>query len=293
MSDTQEKGDRHDVGIEKLLADVKQFSEVSDERFYFVNARTRNFIPRTRIVEHSFGRRETYFIKAPNRRSFRKRRTQRPKGARSHIRNYRPEIPVHNTTHAVDLYSDLELILFDANRKDLTILLRNGQLYVSKTDGQFKGTYRIGVIQNFSYDIHGQQGTYVIKVNETIVHVDPATLRPLNSAIQLMLYYTQDGNAEPRYSRRFSNEEPQTMPKIPYRDIGALRRQSSKQRRAQYMFVNGFNGEREKFMTNPNFPSDANYPRKKGHMFSYGSGVQSVNKNVKTWAYHSDKNIGR
>ena len=157
MSDTQEKGDRHDVGIEKLLADVKQFSEVSDERFYFVNARTRNFIPRTRIVEHSFGRRETYFIKAPNRRSFRKRRTQRPKGARSHIRNYRPEIPVHNTTHAVDLSSDLELILLDDNRKDLTIFLKDGQLYVHKTDGQFKGTYKIGAIENF--DVVGFNNT--------------------------------------------------------------------------------------------------------------------------------------
>ena len=285
MFDIEEGGDAPAANIEKLLAEVKEGGAVSDERFHFVNARTQDFIPRTRKVPYSFGKRETYFTKAPNRRSFRKRRTQRPKGARSHIRNYRPEIPVHNSTHSVDLSSDLELILLDTHRRSYTVFLRDGQLYVHKTDGQFKGIYRIGAIEKFDYDVNGQKGTYVIKVNECIVHVDTLTLRPLNSAIQLMLYSAQNGTAEPRYDRRFSNEEPQTMPKIPYRDIRALRQQSGKQRRAQYMFVNGFNGDRNKFVEESAKPLNHYRPKKHQMMFKHKTGKTYVEKYVSTWAY--------
>jgi len=167
--------------------------------------RTKDFVERTRRerygtkrygFRYGFGR-ETYFTKSPDRRTFRRRKLKNP-GRRSHIRNYRPEIPTHSGVH-----------------------------YLNGPD---------------------ESG--------------------LADLVSLPYIYNGDLKTSPRYSRKFSNEAPQTMPKIPYREIPTLRKRDSRRR---YM--------------------DLREPNVWIRVINPGDPRKDHNGKCQVWAYHSPKGM--
>ena len=156
--------------------------------------------------------------------------------------------------------------------------LSGDNLYVSIDSDQFKGTYRIGLVQDiteidrygskprkycksefsdllrqnefsarFYYDegklylglsVDGIERTFRLGLIENPTHVDPKTLRPLvNASFQANFEYANGLFDWQKYERPHSNEESQTRPKIPFREIDAIRYRTRKMRRAKYMAV--------------------------------------------------------
>ncbi len=228
--------------MEKILLRNTPFLSMTDiERwFYAREKRTDDFVPKIRNIN---GVRKTYFSKAPNRRTFRKRNTPRIEGEKSHIRNYRPEIPKYDNTHNLGAGSALDMILEDSQngtKMNRVFFYRDGNLYLNITEGEVKGTYLLkgDYLKNpidLVYHIKGKCPTNP----SDVIQVDSYTLKPIvDSALQIIIDYELSQIADPKYSRKFSDELPQTMPKIPYKEIRALRTQSTKLRKASYMLVN-------------------------------------------------------
>ncbi|MBI1936044.1 hypothetical protein HYS31_06400 [Candidatus Woesearchaeota archaeon] len=225
--------------------------------------RTRDFVER--FVRKEF-RNGLYWpvsniIKAPE-RTFRRRK--HPRAKRSHIRNYRPETPYRVGAHYLLYPSRLgcvELFLGfreeDGINGDMRWIQKNGREYLKVSYGD-------------EIQIYLPQGNKFILV-------DRRTLKPLsNSGIQAIVDYESNPALIPRYSRKFSNEEPQTMPKIPYREIGSHRALSHGRSRRQYMNLNEQQNAEIGFRNNGE-------PRK----------ISGQDK-ARVWTYHSPKgNIGK
>lgn len=127
-------------------------------------------------------------------RTFRRRRTERE--GPSHIRNYRPEMPqAPRGLPDIGQVPDLDTIAGHLSEGIFTV-----------ENGFWHGTYRIL-----------GEGEYL--------HVDPATLSPVNgSPQQAALEWIAQCEPEPRYTQKHGNRDPQTMPKIPYADLPGLRK---------------------------------------------------------------------
>ena len=108
-----------------------------------------------------------------------------------------------------------------------------------------------------------------LEINEQLAYVNPVTLQPMKgSAIQMMLEYLDKDDGVQRYNRSHSNEEQQSRPKIPFREISAIREISHKMRRAKYMLVNApapYDGEAHKVV----IPSPRRNYHKGATMWSY------------------------
>ena len=268
------KGDSHATIRHKKM----KTGEGIDEAVLKGIERTKDFVERTRRAPNSSWKRETYHARRPD-RNYRKRIHPRKSGARSHLRNFRPEIPVLNGNHHSG-FSGLDWILNDTSSENTKPFNVADNLYVEVTSGQFKGTYRLGkivyghivnpetlkqdveldtpsVVAKFLSHFGNQDGTifyregnfYVryssrkykftlqLEVQEDTAYANPKILQPLNgSAIQAMFEYAYNESGVPKFSRKFKNEEPQSMPKIPYREIRNLRH--GRQKRSKYMLVN-------------------------------------------------------
>ena len=288
--------------------------------------RTKDFVERTRMVPYSMHKRETYHTRKPD-RSYRKRIHPRKSGARSHLRNFRPEIPQLSLNHRLSDLLTLDVILESANPIDTKPFLSDGNLYVSILSGEFKGTYRIGFVQNimdvdgydgeiqnygkpelsnllnrdnvsarFYYEdsnlhlglsVDGIERTFRFDLIENPAYVNPKTLLPLgNSLFQLNLGYADGLFDEQRYERPHSNEESQTRPKIPFREISAIRERSHAKRRAKYMLVNA-----------PNYDGDSHQVQEPGEVRHSKMEIRHlkeaiVKKRVTTWGYSPIVDIG-
>lgn len=251
---------------------------VIDEKFSRAEKRTEDFVPRARRIPYSFGSREIYHTRRRD-RVYVKRNTPRKAGTRSHIRNFRPEIPNLALNKGSSSLLTLESILNYGEEFGLTPFLANENLYVSVADGEFRGTYRIGLLKyvevltddefapqpysklqladllvqnnlpaklfyddgklNIKLGSGWEQREFWLYISENPAFVDPKSLLPLiNSPHQLNLQYCDNGDITPKYTRKHSNEESQTRPKIPFREIKALRKRSHTRGRAHYMLVN-------------------------------------------------------
>lgn len=240
--------------------------------------RTADFVPKRKSPKYAFGKASTYYTKRPD-RTYRRRKSSRKVGFRSHLRNYRPEIPMLNGNHHTGI-SGLDWILSNVQSEAIRALNVENTLYIEVDSGKFKGTFRIGKIVyghivnpetlkedveldnqpivaeflshfgnrkrpifyskgNFyvMYSSRKYKFTLQLEIQEDPAYVNPKTLQALSgSAIQTMLEYANSESVIPRFSRKFKNEEPQSMPKIPYREIKNLRHGG--QKRANYMLVN-------------------------------------------------------
>lgn len=113
----------------------------------------------------------------------------------------------------------------------------------------------------------------------------------INSVIQALTEDYESGLMDiPRYSRPFFNEESQTMPKIPYHEIRALRKQSIMVRRARYMEVD-FSGTRHGGYLSTNYYEDWQAPPQK--LNKHHSGIPAKksgdSKHGIVWTYHAPK----
>lgn len=268
------KGDIHPVNIKhKKPRDSKVIDEAIQRRL----RRTHDFVPRTRHVPYSMRKRETYHARRPD-STYRRRIHPRKSGARSHLRNFRPEIPQITLAHGHSDLMTLESILEITQGVDTKPFLSGSNLYVSIATGQYEGIYRIGFVQNikevskygsksrnyskselsnllaqnnfeagFFYEdsnlhlgllVDDIERTFRFALIENPAHVDPKTLRPLvNASFQANFEYANGLFDVQRYGRPYSNEESQTRPKIPFREISAIRYRSPKLRRAKYMVI--------------------------------------------------------
>lgn len=96
---------------------------------------------------------------------------------------------------------------------------KNGKFYAEFSDGN-------------------EQVIVQLKVKGEPAYANPTTLQPLqNSAIQAMFDYLENQEVAPKYARLHSNEESQSRPKIPFREIESIRYRSHKRKRAKYMVV--------------------------------------------------------
>jgi|GEM_PF-5171415 hypothetical protein len=249
--------------------------------------RTVDFVSKRKSAQHSFGKARIHYTRRPD-RAYRRRKSSQKAGARSHIRNYRPEIPILNGNHHSG-FSGLDYILYNVPIKDIKPFNVDNNLYVEVASGQFKGTYRVGRIiyghivnpetlkedveldnqtivaeflshfgdhkrpvfyseGNFylKYSSRKYKFTLQLEIQDDTAYVNPKTLQRLNgSQIQAMLEHTNTESVVPRFSRKFKHEEPQTMPKIPYREIRNLRHGG--QNRSKYMLVNAPSFDIESF----------------------------------------------
>lgn len=292
-------------------------SKIIDEAIRRKLRRTNDFVPRTRHVPYSLGR-ETYHTRRPD-RTYRKRIHPRKSGARSHLRNFRPEIPQIALNHGHSDLMTLESILEITQGMDTKPFLSESNLYVSIATGQYKGTYRIGFVQNikdadkydsksrnysqselshllaqnnfearFFYEdsnlhlglsVDDTEKTFRFVLIENPTYVDPKTLRPLvNASFQTNFEYANGLFDVQRYERPHSNEESQTRPKIPFREISAIRYRSQKLRRAKYMVIDMPKDRADESHT-PREP----VPVQHRQATSYTEGAKPVT--VTTWHY--------
>ena len=306
---TQEKQEAP-VDVDNPRKDMKQLSREFDIRLEHIIGRTKEFIPRRRRIPGTRSKSEIYYTKIHD-RSYKNRRTPRKTGARSHVRNYRPEIPALNRNMNAG-FTGLEYILNNVPDDDVKVFYAEYSLYATITSGLFKGTYNVGTIvdgflvdsdtlrpddnlniqstmatiltdnssyskvysyknRNFfvTYLVNGDRVTLQLKVLENPAHVHSATLQPLNdSAIQAMFEYNDSEESIPRYKRLHSNEKQQSRPKIPFREIKAIRERPHSKRRAKYMLVNApapYEGEAHRVV----IPSPRRDYHKRGATLSY------------------------
>ena len=268
----ESKGDLPATTRNKKNEDTKSI----DEKILRATGRTKDFVERTRMVPYSWQRREIYHARRHD-RNYRKRIHPRKSGARSHLRNFRPEIPQISLDHRTSYLMTLDSIFENTEPIDTKPFLSDSNFYVSILSGEFKGTYRIGLVKDITeIEIYGSkprkysksefsnllsrndfsarfyyegrnlniglstddglERTFRFDLIENPAYVDSKTLQPLRvSATQTMLKYSDDASIVPRYSKKFKHEEPQSMPKIPYREIKNLRH--GRQKKSKYMLV--------------------------------------------------------
>lgn len=276
----------------KLLIDILFLSALSieeDSRLPLILERTTDFEHRTRRVPYRFFERENYHTRVKD-RSYRHRRHQRKKGAHSHLRNFRPEIPNAGGARTPG-FSGLESVIDSVKPENFKPFISNNQLFANVTDGPLTGVYRVGELTGgvvvdphhfkpyTALEAHNliakallhykgcEQSTFyrdhkfyaifskgkekiVIQLdfNEDPAYVHPKTLATLHgSAIQSMLEYLDENHTSPRYSRPHSNEPSQTRPKIPFREIPAIRKRTPGKRRAKYMVTNMPKGDSDSY----------------------------------------------